>query len=279
MFGEKSQAVAKRFEPLKSVLDFGNYITGGLALVGITGAAMIAWFTDSLTWVWNAFGVGGAVFATLLLFVLLQITVRLSRGMFHSWRGAVGLVLIAVGLIGLVSGALILARDKFPQKGEQVSDQSQNAEQSPRSVFEAFRGGKIDASNMTINGTLPPGFVKTDTGGQFVGNGGTVNVVHTPPSLAFPPADGTFHTTSPSELSSRLNVVAKELRERTTQPEWIASALKGRSLSSEALERLKTLEGAGPGGIMIQMIYIPDRAAANEAANFLNALSAAVAKK
>jgi hypothetical protein len=147
-----------------------------------------------------------------------------------------------------------------------------------RSVFESLSEGKISAEKMTINGPLPQGFARAETGGQIILNGTSVNVVPDQLNIAFPPPDGTNTKLSNREIGERLQLAAKEFRDHSTRPEWTDTAVKSRELCSEALVRIKTIKIDGAGGQMILMVYIQDRAAANEAAKFLETLSDAVAK-
>ena len=50
MLGEKAQSFSKKVEPLKTALDFGQYIVGALALFGITGAVAMTWFGEQINW-------------------------------------------------------------------------------------------------------------------------------------------------------------------------------------------------------------------------------------
>ncbi len=119
MFGEKSQLIAKRFEPFNTLFNLGQIVAAGLGTLGITGVVVMAAFTDHLTWFWNAFGWLGAFASWLILFVLLLIGVRLAKGLFHTWRGAVGLSLIAIAIIVGVAGVILFIREKMPAVANQ----------------------------------------------------------------------------------------------------------------------------------------------------------------
>jgi hypothetical protein len=193
-------------------------------------------------------------------------------------RSGYSVAVLLVALAGLVAWMQWRAADITPVSSPNVTVPPNK--DGPRPVFDASTFGKIDAENMRATGPLPPGLAKADQGGQINFKGSTLNVVHDGSvNIAFPPPDGTYSALSVSELSTRLAATAKELRERTIQSDWIASALKGRSLTSQALTKIKGMKIDGPGAQMIFMIYIPDRAAANEAAKFLDTLSVEVARK
>ena len=151
-----------------------------------------------------------------------------------------------------------------------------NASQ-PRPVFDNSSTGTTDISGATFNGTPPPGFVKNE--GTFSGKNMTVNAPQNKPLVFFSWTDET-RSLPPTELISRLNVVAKELRERNNAQDWIASAHRGRDLVGAAVvHKGVKLDNVGNGGMAISLVHIPNRAIASEAADFLNTIAAALAAK
>lgn len=279
MFGAKSQAVAKRFEPLKSILDFGSYVWAALVAIGVTGAAMITWFADAIAWAWHVFGYMGLLFAWLYLVILVAIAVRIIRGLFSTWRGAVGLGLIAVSLLICAAGIILIVQDKIPfQHKEQASSGEHSQPSLGRPVFDLSKSD-VDMGGATVNGALPPGFVKADDGSSFKSPSSTWNVQpNQAVTVPFPPPDGTFRSLSKYELSDQLKASAKKLRDTKAQSEWVNAALRGRSLASEVIERLKTIQTTTPG-VNIQMIYVTNEAAAERGAKFLSELATEISKR
>jgi hypothetical protein len=258
----------------------------------IAGGSLVSAFSSRLPAEWQDFGlycglaiVAYGILATIWHHCLKWHDSRKQRGMvgldsFYFIVSCFAVAIIATGT-GAYSLGLKYSAKTYPQQTETGRSEPQNLATHPdglRSVFESLSGGKISGQGMTVHGQLPPGFARTETGGQIILDKSNINVV---PSLnfAFIPPDGTLKALSKNELHNRLLSIAQKLREDDKPTEWTSLALEGRSLASEALTRVKKLNVPDArGGTAVLFVYIPDRMASLEAATFLEALAAAVQK-
>jgi hypothetical protein len=85
MFGDAGTKLMQKIDAIKRFLDsmssIGSYV---ITVLGITSAAAAAWFREQIFWFWS------------------------SYGLFHTWRGAVGLTLIAVGTIFILKDRTVV---------------------------------------------------------------------------------------------------------------------------------------------------------------------------
>ncbi len=72
----------------------------------------MGWLAAQVDWLWHAYGLFGAIFVALSTFPLILVIIHAFRENAGTWRTRVGLLLIAVGIIGLVVGGILIARDK-----------------------------------------------------------------------------------------------------------------------------------------------------------------------
>ncbi len=106
-------ALTPRLQPINAWLTFGSWAWWiFVVLTGLTGAAVMGWLAAQVDWLWHAYGLFGAIFVALSTFPLILVIIHAFRENAGTWRTRVGLLLIAVGIIGLVVGGILIARDK-----------------------------------------------------------------------------------------------------------------------------------------------------------------------
>lgn len=159
------------------------------------------------------------------------------------------------------------------QPSPKVAPQMASDTSQPRPTFD--NSGTVNIDGATFNGSPPPGFIKNE--GTFSGRGMTVSVPQNKPSLFFSWTDET-RALSTAELIAKLNVVAKELREKSNEQDWISSAHRGRDLVGAALHKDIKYD-ISSGAIAISLVHVPNKAAANDGADFLSTIATTLAAK
>ncbi len=121
MFGNIGSKLVQKIEAIRRFLDsisfVGGYVFAVLAFFGITSAALVSWFREQIVWFWNAYGLNGLGLLWLAICLLIIVTIRLAGGLFRTWRGAMGLALIAVAVLLGCLGAIMVAKDHTPANG------------------------------------------------------------------------------------------------------------------------------------------------------------------
>jgi hypothetical protein len=115
MVTEKIRPITHHIEPYTRLLDFGGYVLGAFALFGITGAVLIAWLSGQIQWFWEAFGPFGVAAVGVIFFVLIGMGLSIYNGATSGGKSKLGFVLVLIGIVALVGGAIVIAREHYPR--------------------------------------------------------------------------------------------------------------------------------------------------------------------
>jgi hypothetical protein len=243
----------------------------------------LATFAESLlaSWVADAYGPTSMIGLSLAIISIAALVVYWHLQQRKAKKAGMAALpfIIACIIVALLAVAAASYGIGLRTTALQADSTQPESSANPRPAIDNSSSGTADIGGATINGTLPPGFLKNE--GTFSGRNMTVNApnaTQNKPLLFFSWTAETL-ALSPAELISRLNVVAKELRDRNKPQDWAPLALRGRDLVGGALNKGIKIENAALGAYSISYVHIPDKEAAKAGADFLDTIATALAEK
>ena len=72
----------------------------------------MGWLMSEVAWLWSTFGIFGVTFVAVSTFALILIILQIFRASARTWRTRVGLIVLAISIIGLLVGGVLIAGGK-----------------------------------------------------------------------------------------------------------------------------------------------------------------------